>query len=407
MFRFSISVAATILGALIGAGLCADRMPDALDWVYKTVKATSAKPPTTEVVEGPTVIHTKTGNKQVTPATPETVSPTDNYQWGRSIWGRLSLGLLGVIVGGAIGSAIGRVLERWFLDWEKMPLGERVTIITGVLIGVLVTIALSPIVTGTGLAYGPVVIGGLMLGLSALGIFALKSIEEALPWHRASGNRRRSGIKVLDTNVLIDGRIYDVIRAGFLEGDLYVPQFVIQELQHIADSSDSNRRQRGRRGLDVLKRIQSERTVDVGSQDRFAGDAKELVDDRLVKLAKAVGGDLVSNDFNLNKVATIQEVRVLNINDLVVSLKPTVLPGEALDITILRLGNQPGQGVGYLDDGTMVVVEHGSELVGNQIKVEVTQVIQTERGKMIFADATPFALDDRLPKRSARGRATS
>jgi uncharacterized protein YacL len=281
-----------------------------------------------------------------------------------------------------------------------------VTIITGILIGVLVTIALSPIVTGTGLAYGPVVIGGLMLGLSALGIFALKSIEEALPWHRASGNRRRSGIKVLDTNVLIDGRIYDVIRAGFLEGDLYVPQFVIHELQHIADSSDSNRRQRGRRGLDVLKRIQSERTVDVGSQDRFAGDAKEPVDDRLVKLAKAVGGDLVSNDFNLNKVATIQEVKVLNLNDLVVSLKPTVLPGEALELTVLRLGNQPGQGVGYLDDGTMVVIENGSELVGNVVRVEVTQVIQTERGKMIFADAAPFALDDRLPKRSARGRAT-
>jgi len=388
-------------------------MPDALDWVYKTVKATSTKPVSVEQTEAVTalpVVKPKTTAKETKPVPPVAVSDTapqpDNYTWGRSAFGRLSLALLGMIVGGAIGSAIGRVLEKWFTNWEKMPLGERVTIITGILIGVLVTIALSPIVTGTGLAYGPVVIGGLMLGLSALGIFALKSIEEALPWHRASGNRRRSGIKVLDTNVLIDGRIYDVIRAGFLEGDLYVPQFVIHELQHIADSSDSNRRQRGRRGLDVLKRIQTERTVDVGSQDRFAGDAKEPVDDRLVKLAKAVGGDLVSNDFNLNKVATIQEVKVLNLNDLVVSLKPTVLPGEALELTVLRLGNQPGQGVGYLDDGTMVVIENGSELVGNVVRVEVTQVIQTERGKMIFADAAPFALDDRLTKRSARGRAT-
>ena len=413
--KVTFGLAATVAGAVIGAAICADRIPEGLDWIYKTVKASSAHPTPEGLVDPPANgVDLRPPGKAGTPSKPpkvndkpDTSAPPDNYFPGHQPAGRIALAGLGIILGGAIGSALGRLLERWFGGWEKMPLGERVTIIFGVFGGVLITIPLASIVQAMAAGYVPIIIGAMIIGLSALCVYVLQSIEEALPWHKSSGNRRRSGIKVLDTNVLIDGRIYDIIRAGFLEGELYVPHFVIQELQHIADSSDSNRRQRGRRGLDVLKRIQVERpTLDVGSQDRFAGDPKELVDDRLVKLAKALGGDLVSNDFNLNKVATINEVKVLNINDLVVSLKPTVLPGEPLDIMILRVGNQPGQGVGYLDDGTMVVVEHGSDLVGEQTKVEVTQVIQTERGKMIFAEAgMSLDPDDPLPRRTPRGRA--
>lgn len=381
-------MAATVVGAVIGAVLCADRMPEGLDWIYRTVQAGSARPSATVETEPPDHIKKIVDKAESKSARPDvSLPPSDTYREGRTPGGRLALAGFGLILGAAVGSALGRLLERWLAGWDKMPLGERVTIIAGIFGGVLVTIPLASVVQAMTLPFAPFLIAAMMIGLSALCVYILQSIEEALPWWTAAGKRRKSGVKVLDTNVLIDGRVYDVIRAGFLEGDVYVPQFVIQELQHIADSADGNRRQRGRRGLDVLKRIQSERTVDVGSQDRFAGESREEVDARLVKLTKALGGDLVTNDHNLNKVAQINDVRVLNINDLVVSLKPTVLPGEPLDITVLREGNQPGQGVGYLDDGTMVVVEHASQLVGELVRVEVTQVIQTERGKMIFADS--------------------
>jgi uncharacterized protein YacL len=216
---------------------------------------------------------------------------------------------------------------------------------------------------------------------------ALRSMSEVLPWTQHSVTGKRSGIKVLDTNVLIDGRIYDLARTGFLEGEVYIPSFVLQELQHIADSSDALRRQRGRRGLEILRHLQSDFTVEVGKYDRYANDPDEEVDSRLVRIAKAIGGDLVSNDFNLNRVARIQEVQVLNINDLALALRPNVLPGETLEVTVIREGNQAGQGVAYLEDGTMVVVEHGKRLMNETHPVEVTQVIQTERGKMIFASA--------------------
>src|SRR6185436_458822 len=157
---------------------------------------------------------------------------------------------------------------------------------------------------------------GLTIGFSAVAVYALNSVADVLPWKKGEVRGRKSGIKVLDTNVLIDGRIYDLARTGFLEGELYVPKFVLQELQHIADSADGMRRQRGRRGLEVLKHIQAEHEVEVGTHDRLAGDPNEEVDARLVRLAMALGADLVSNDYNLNRVASIQEVRVLNINDL-------------------------------------------------------------------------------------------
>jgi uncharacterized protein YacL len=235
---------------------------------------------------------------------------------------------------------------------------------------------------------------GLTIGFASLAMYLLNSMEEVLPWKKGEVRGRPSGIKVLDTNVLIDGRIYDLLRTGFLEGELYVPKFVLKELQHIADSADSLRRQRGRRGLEVLRHMQADHPIEIGAHDRFAPDEREDVDSRLVRVAKGLGADLVSNDYNLNRVASIQDIRVLNINDLALALRPNVLPGETLELTIIREGNQPGQGVGYLEDGTMVVVENGKSKIGEHLTVAVTQVIQTERGKMIFgtiADADETA----------------
>ncbi len=297
-----------------------------------------------------------------------------------------AMALLGMIMGGAVASILLRFFGRASINWEKMATGDKVTLFVGIFAGIVASSPFLFVFQGLG-ALAPLVTLGLTFGFSALSVYALRSMEDALPWQKSSGKRRKSGIKILDTNVLIDGRIYDLVRTGFIEGELYVPSFVLRELQHIADSADSLRRQRGRRGLEVLKRIQVDHPIEVGTHDRYAPDEREEVDSRLVRVAKAIGADLVSNDFNLNKVASIQDVRVLNINDLALALRPNVLPGESLEVALIREGSQIGQGIGYLDDGTMVVVENGRGMIGETLPVLVTQVIQTERGKMIFADA--------------------
>jgi len=297
-----------------------------------------------------------------------------------------AMALLGMIMGGAVASLLLRFFGRASTNWEKMETGDKVTLFVGIFAGIVASSPFLFVFQGLG-ALAPLLTLSLTFGFSALSVYALRSMEDALPWQKPGSKRRKTGIKVLDTNVLIDGRIYDLVRTGFIEGELYVPSFVLRELQHIADSADSLRRQRGRRGLEVLKRIQADHPIEVGTHDRFAADEREEVDARLVRVAKAIGADLVSNDFNLNKVASIQDVRVLNINDLALALRPNVLPGESLEVAVIREGSQAGQGIGYLDDGTMVVVEHGRDLIGETTNVFVTQVIQTERGKMIFADA--------------------
>jgi uncharacterized protein YacL len=190
-------------------------------------------------------------------------------------------------------------------------------------------------------------------------------------------------IKLLDTSVLIDGRIADVCEAHFLDGILGVPQFVLHELQLVADSSDSLKRQRGRRGLEVLQRMQKMPQVDVRILDQDSPSAGD-VDNKLVELARRLGAKIVTNDFNLNKVATVQGLAVLNVNQLANSLKPVVLPGEPMRVLILREGKEPNQGVAYLDDGTMVVVDGGRRLINKIVDIQVTSVHQTTAGKMIF-----------------------
>lgn len=190
--------------------------------------------------------------------------------------------------------------------------------------------------------------------------------------------------KVLDTSVIIDGRILDIVKAGFIEGPLVVPVFVLEELQHIADSADALKRNRGRRGLDTVAEIQELKNVEVII---YKGKIEEIpeVDSKLLKLAIDLNGKIVTNDFNLNKVARVQNLDVLNINELANAVKPLYLPGEEMDILIVREGKEHNQGLAYLDDGTMIVVENGKDLIGEKVNVVVTSALQTSAGKMIFA----------------------
>lgn len=189
--------------------------------------------------------------------------------------------------------------------------------------------------------------------------------------------------KILDTSVIIDGRIADLCETGFLEGTFILPQFILQELQHIADSSDSMKRARGRRGLDILHRIQKMADIDVRVVDQDFPQIRD-VDSKIVALAKKLNAKLITNDLNLNKVAELQGVRVLNINQLCNALKPVVLPGEMLRVFILKEGKEAGQGVAYLDDGTMIVVDEARRYIGKNMDVVVTSVLQTTAGRMIF-----------------------
>ncbi len=190
--------------------------------------------------------------------------------------------------------------------------------------------------------------------------------------------------KLLDTSVIIDGRIPDICEAGFIDGVLLVPHFILNELQHIADSSDSLKRTRGRRGLDILNRLQKSPNVTVELTEKDFPKIKE-VDTKLIALAKELDADILTNDFNLNKVARIQGINVLNINQLANAVKPIVLPGESISVTITKQGKEKDQGVAYLDDGTMVVVENGEQLLNRGIDVVVTSILQTPAGRMIFA----------------------
>lgn len=190
--------------------------------------------------------------------------------------------------------------------------------------------------------------------------------------------------KILDTSVIIDGRIADICKTGFIEGNLIIPEFVLEELRHIADSSDVLKRNRGRRGLDILKQMQKEPNINVEIINQDFDDIQE-VDSKLVKLAQVIGANIITNDYNLNKVAELQGISVLNINELANAVKPIVLPGEEMAVKVIKEGKEDGQGVAYLDDGTMIVVDDGINYIGEKISVLVTSILQTAAGRMIFA----------------------
>jgi uncharacterized protein YacL len=221
---------------------------------------------------------------------------------------------------------------------------------------------------------------GLVVGTSKGDLLNLSALGDLFSSERTGAKRN---IKILDTSAIIDGRIADMAETGFLEGSLVVPGFVLRELQMVADSQDGSKRQRGRRGLDVLQRMQGNSLLTIQIIEDDYPKIRE-VDLKLIELAKDLDGKIVTNDFNLNKIAHLHNVAVLNINDLANSLKPVVLPGEKMTILILKEGKEYNQGVGYLDDGTMVVVDHARRMIGRSVEIAVTSVLQTASGKMIF-----------------------
>ena len=221
---------------------------------------------------------------------------------------------------------------------------------------------------------------GLVVGTNKGDLLNLAALGDLFGSERSSSKRN---IKIMDTSAIIDGRIADMAETGFLEGELVVPEFVLRELQMVADSQDGSKRQRGRRGLDVLQRMQGNSLLTIRIVENDYPKIRE-VDLKLIELARDMDGKIVTNDFNLNKVAHLHNVAVLNINDLANSLKPVVLPGEKMTIMVLKEGKEYNQGVGYLDDGTMVVVDHARRMIGRSVEITVTSVLQTASGKMIF-----------------------
>lgn len=219
---------------------------------------------------------------------------------------------------------------------------------------------------------------GVILGIKRAEGFHISDIVRTL-----RGGSPDENIKILDTSVIIDGRISDICETGFLEGTFVLPQFILQELQYIADSSDPLKRARGRRGLDILHKIQKMADLNVKIIEEDFPKVKD-VDSKLVALAKVLNAKIITNDFNLNKVAELQGVAVLNINELTNAVKPVVLPGETMKVFVLKEGKEVGQGVAYLDDGTMVVVENARRYIGKNVEVAVTSVLQTTAGRMIF-----------------------
>ena len=316
------------------------------------------------------------------------------------LFGMLFLGLL---IGYAVGPKLGNHIIVAGRALEAASAADKIAVTLGTLFGVIVTAMIAVPMKGL-ITAPPFYIGFLLLTgliMTYLGLAGTTSMKnELLQTFTQGGNRKleedmaeslpTKDCKILDTNVLIDGRITEICRSGFIEGTLYVPGFVLDELQHIADSGDSLKRTRGRRGLDILRTMQEELTVVVRAWDKSLDkSAKEdPVDTRLVKLAKALDGMIVTNDFNLNKVAAIQGVRVLNINELANALKPVVIPGERMVVHIVKEGKEPTQGLAYLDDGTMIVIEDGRRHMGETTTVTVTSVLQTVAGKMIFARMT-------------------
>lgn len=228
-------------------------------------------------------------------------------------------------------------------------------------------------------------IGGLKQRFSIKGKRSRESGGNHLPDLALDSSSERTSIKVLDTSVIIDGRILEIAATGFLEGPFILPRFILNELQSIADSSDPTRRTKGRRGLDIINEIQHLSEVTVQILEVTLKDFEvDSVDEGLVALARELGAKVVTTDYNLNKIAQIQGISVLNVNELANALKPTLLPGEAITVDVLREGKEPQQGVGYLDDGTMIVVEDGENYIGKRIEVVVTSMLQTSAGRMVF-----------------------
>ncbi len=294
---------------------------------------------------------------------------------------------------------IGLLITPWLttrpFSWirrkiRQLPAQQLVAAIIGLIMGLIVAALLAgplsrlPGILGEVLPF----IGAIIFGYLGITVMTVRQQDIV---NLFSGRLPLKGITprqenyvLLDTSVIIDGRIADISRTGFISGTMLIPRFVLNELQHIADSSDMLRRNRGRRGLEMLNKLQKESVVPIQINDMDVEEAHE-VDDKLVMLAKELRCPIVTNDYNLNRVAELQGITVLNINELANAVKTVLLPGESMKVRIIQEGKELGQGVGYLDDGTMVVVENGRRYINRTIEVVVTKVLQTSAGRMIFA----------------------
>ncbi|MGE5484209.1 MAG: PIN/TRAM domain-containing protein [Ignavibacteriales bacterium] len=313
---------------------------------------------------------------------------------GIVVFGTAFGALLGALIGPRIAFA-GWQLVSWVEGrLNRASLQDIVSGALGLVVGLIIANLLSPALSRIPVV-GSYLSTVVMLILGYLGAAVIMRKKEdltgVLSVFRLGGRVDKSSpgmpavqAKILDTSVIIDGRIADICKTGFVEGPIIIPGFVLEELRHIADSSDVLKRNRGRRGLEVLNRIQKELDVQVQIYEKDIGGLAE-VDSKLVKLARILGGRIITNDFNLNKVAELQGVRVLNINELANSVKPVVLPGEEMTVHVIKDGKEAGQGVAYLDDGTMIVIDGGKRHIGETIGVMVTSVLQTAAGRMIFA----------------------
>lgn len=304
----------------------------------------------------------------------------------------LGLSLYSTVKGMVGGAAVGALTALWSFCFVGRLIRNGLSSILGALVGLIVGLgATFAVIAVIGKNFPPFSrsIAGILIGLicayvaNAIGVaYGGRQLgrRDVFP---QSQTLDVTVEKILDTSVIIDGRVADIGEAGFLEGSLVLPRFVLHELQQIADSSDSLKRNRGRRGLEILKKIQQNPELDIQIVETDFPKVKE-VDSKLVLLAKEMGGKVMTNDFNLNKVAELQGVSVLNINELANALRPVVLPGEVMSVLVLKEGKELGQGVGYLDDGTMVVVDQARGKIGDKVSVSVTSVLQTTAGRMIF-----------------------
>ncbi len=328
------------------------------------------------------------------------------------VWIYAALCLLGAAVLFALSGAVIRQIMKLMAGaekrWDSMSASQIILTSVGLIIGLIVAALLTRLILAAGTSLITVTCSAIIYLLcgfagSRLGYRRYKEVlglrehlrrrrskpdtfDEPMSFEADEPEVKEAGAsrKLLDTSVIIDGRIMDVARTGFIEGDIIVPQFVLAELRHIADSGDALRRARGRRGLDVLQKLQRELGARLIVDETDYSDAAE-VDVKLLRLCREKGGVVVTNDYNLNKVAGVTGIRVLNINDLANAVKPMLMAGEELTVQVVREGKEPGQGVAYLDDGTMIVVENGRRSVGESVTVIVTTVLQTSAGRMIFS----------------------
>ncbi|MCG2713620.1 MAG: TRAM domain-containing protein [Candidatus Omnitrophica bacterium] len=294
-------------------------------------------------------------------------------------------GFIGMLIGG-LAALVMIILE---VGLRKVSVSGLSSAVFGLILGLIMAklvgdaFSLVPIDPGT-LSRVRV---GLTLVFCYLGmVMALRGKDEfniIIPYVRLRRQDQAENVVLLDTSVIIDGRIVDICKTGFLGGKIIIPKFVLRELQQIADSNDPIKRQRGRRGLEILNTIQKEPGLDISINEQDFPETSE-VDAKLVKLAKLIEANILTVDFNLNRVASIQGIKVLNINELANALKPVVFPGEVMHIKLIKEGKENNQAIGYLDDGTMVVVEEARRLIGQDVKVAVTSVLQTQAGRMIF-----------------------